>query len=149
WRWVPDRCNWSAKSAWHPGPAARGPRQTKRRKTNADQEEPVNTQGTTSDAEQAKQLHDGYERRLSQLDRVIVGQRQVIEELLITIFARGHCLLMGVPGLAKTLLVSTLAQSLDLGFKRIQFTPDLMPTDITGTEVIQDDPTTGERRFKF
>ncbi|HPD29746.1 MAG TPA: MoxR family ATPase [Phycisphaerae bacterium] len=102
-----------------------------------------------SDKELAVQLSSGYQTILSQLERVIVGQKQVIEELMITIFARGHCLLVGVPGLAKTLLVSTLADTLDLTFKRIQFTPDLMPTDITGTEVIQDDPTTGERRFKF
>lgn len=102
-----------------------------------------------SDKELAVQLASGYQTILSQLERVIVGQKQVIEELLITIFARGHCLLVGVPGLAKTLLVSTLADTLNLTFKRIQFTPDLMPTDITGTEVIQDDPTTGERRFKF
>jgi len=104
---------------------------------------------TNDDVELAKELNAGYRRILSQLDRIIVGQRQVIEELLITVFARGHCLLVGVPGLAKTLLVSTLADTLNLTFKRIQFTPDLMPTDITGTEVIQDDPTTGQRRFKF
>jgi MoxR-like ATPase len=102
-----------------------------------------------NDVELARQLHAGYQRIHEQLDQVIVGQKQVIEELLITIFARGHCLLVGVPGLAKTLLISTLADTLALSFKRIQFTPDLMPSDITGTEVIQDDPTTGERRFKF
>ena len=104
---------------------------------------------TSGDVELAKQLNVGYRKILSQLERIIVGQQRVIEELLITVFARGHCLLVGVPGLAKTLLVSTLADTLNLTFKRIQFTPDLMPTDITGTEVIQDDPTTGERRFKF
>ena len=104
---------------------------------------------TSGDVELAKQLNVGYRKILSQLERIIVGQQRVIEELLITVFARGHCLLVGVPGLAKTLLVSTLADTLNLAFKRIQFTPDLMPTDITGTEVIQDDPTTGERRFKF
>jgi MoxR-like ATPase len=81
--------------------------------------------------------------------RVIVGQRHVIEELLIAMFARGHCLLVGVPGLAKTLLVRTLADSLDLSFSRVQFTPDLMPADITGTEVIQEDKTTGTRAFRF
>ena len=80
---------------------------------------------------------------------MIVGQDKVIEEILIAIFARGHCLLEGVPGLAKTLMISTLARCLDLSFKRIQFTPDLMPSDITGTEVIQDDRTTGERVFRF
>jgi MoxR-like ATPase len=109
----------------------------------------VSATPASNDTELASQLHAAYDRILSQLDRVIVGQKQVIEELMITIFARGHCLLVGVPGLAKTLLVSTLADTLNLSFKRIQFTPDLMPTDITGTEVIQDDPTTGERRFKF
>lgn len=85
----------------------------------------------------------------SELRKVIVGQDDVIEEALIAIFTRSHALLVGVPGLAKTLLVSTLAQTLHLGFKRIQFTPDLMPSDITGTEVIQQDQTTGERVFRF
>ena len=84
-----------------------------------------------------------------ELGKVIVGQEDVIEEALIAIFTRSHALLVGVPGLAKTLLVSTLAQTLHLGFKRIQFTPDLMPSDITGTEVIQQDQTTGERVFRF
>lgn len=107
------------------------------------------TSGKSEDVQLAEQLHNSHQKILAELGRVIVGQEQVIEELLITIFARGHCLLVGVPGLAKTLLVSTLADTLDLSFKRIQFTPDLMPTDITGTEVIQDDPTTGERKFKF
>ncbi|MEM7263630.1 MAG: MoxR family ATPase, partial [Planctomycetota bacterium] len=81
--------------------------------------------------------------------RVIVGQDDVVEQLLISLFAGGHCLLVGVPGLAKTLMISTLSRTLSLGFSRIQFTPDLMPSDITGTEVIQDDPETGERRFQF
>ncbi|MBI5802381.1 MAG: MoxR family ATPase [Verrucomicrobia bacterium] len=84
-----------------------------------------------------------------ELSKVIVGQEDVVEEALIAIFTRSHALLVGVPGLAKTLLVSTLAQTLHLGFKRIQFTPDLMPSDITGTEVIQQDQTTGERVFRF
>src|ERR1035437_5915997 len=85
----------------------------------------------------------------TELGKVIVGQQDVIDELLISIFTRSHALLVGVPGLAKTLLVSTLAQTLALSFKRIQFTPDLMPTDITGTEMIYQDPTTNERKFKF
>ena len=85
----------------------------------------------------------------TELAKVIVGQEQVIEELLIAIFTRSHALLVGVPGLAKTLLISTLAQALQLSFKRIQFTPDLMPSDITGTEVIYQDPATNERQFKF
>jgi MoxR-like ATPase len=85
----------------------------------------------------------------TELSKVIVGQADVIDELLISIFTRSHALLVGVPGLAKTLMISTLAQTLALSFKRIQFTPDLMPTDITGTEMIYQDPATGERKFKF
>src|SRR5438270_3798510 len=85
----------------------------------------------------------------SEISKVIVGQDQVVDELLIAIVSRGHCLLVGVPGLAKTLLVSTIAQILSLDFKRIQFTPDLMPADITGTEVIQEDRVTREREFRF
>lgn len=84
-----------------------------------------------------------------QLSRVIVGQEQVVDQLLISLFAGGHSLLVGVPGLAKTLLISTLADALSLSFNRIQFTPDLMPSDITGTEVIQEDSKTGERIFRF
>jgi MoxR-like ATPase len=80
---------------------------------------------------------------------VIIGQRQVIEELLIALFARGHCLLEGVPGLAKTLIVQTLAQTLGLRFNRIQFTPDLMPSDITGTDVLYEEKATGRREFRF
>jgi hypothetical protein len=86
---------------------------------------------------------------LGELRKVIVGQTQIIEQLLIALLAKGHCLLIGVPGLAKTLLVSTLARVLDLTFKRIQFTPDLMPSDILGTDVLQEDPETGRRRFEF
>src|SRR5436190_4445191 len=85
----------------------------------------------------------------AELSKVIVGQEQVIAQILISIFTRSHALLVGVPGLAKTLMISTLAQALHLTFKRIQFTPDLMPSDITGTEVIFQDQSTGERRFKF
>ena len=84
-----------------------------------------------------------------QLSKVIIGQQKVIDQLLLAIFSQGHCLLEGVPGLAKTLMVSTLARSLHLSFNRIQFTPDLMPSDITGTEVIQEDKATGNRVFKF
>ena len=94
-------------------------------------------------------LADGYRRITDELSKVIVGQQQVIEELLVALFARGHCLLVGVPGLAKTLMIRTLADSLRLKFSRIQFTPDLMPADITGTEVIQEDRTTGTREFRF
>jgi len=96
-----------------------------------------------------ERLGAAREKILAQLARAIVGQRDVIDELLITIFARGHALLVGVPGLAKTLLVSSVARCLSLKFHRIQFTPDLMPSDITGTEIIQDDLATGQRRFKF
>ncbi|HEV2292439.1 MAG TPA: AAA family ATPase [Tepidisphaeraceae bacterium] len=85
----------------------------------------------------------------AELAKVIVGQKRVIEEILIAIFCRGHCLMQGVPGLAKTLLVSTLAQTMDFTFRRIQFTPDLMPADITGTDILQEDPETGRRRFEF
>ena len=85
----------------------------------------------------------------AEIAKVIVGQEQVIDELLIAIFTRSHALLVGVPGLAKTLLISTLAQAIQLSFKRIQFTPDLMPSDITGTEVIYQDPATNDRQFKF
>jgi MoxR-like ATPase len=101
------------------------------------------------DKEALSRLGDARTRILAELDKTIVGQKQVIDELLVAIFARGHALLVGVPGLAKTLLVSSLARCLSLKFHRIQFTPDLMPSDITGTEIIQDDAATGQRRFKF
>jgi len=86
---------------------------------------------------------------LREIRKVIVGQEKVIEEVLIALFSRGHCLLVGVPGLAKTLLISTLAEILDLDFNRIQFTPDLMPSDITGTDILQEDAATGRRKFQF
>jgi MoxR-like ATPase len=85
----------------------------------------------------------------AEIGKVIVGQEQVIEEILIAIFTRSHALLVGVPGLAKTLLISTLAKTLQMSFKRVQFTPDLMPSDITGTEMIHQDPATGEKTFRF
>src|ERR1700709_2637614 len=94
-------------------------------------------------------LKTAYQAIKAELAKVIVGQEAVIDELLISIFTRSHALLVGVPGLAKTLLISTLAQALHLDFKRIQFTPDLMPSDITGPEVICRDPATGARQFKF
>src|SRR5262249_10934745 len=99
----------------------------------------------TKAVESLRQAHD---KIIGQISKVIVGQSQVIEEMLIAIFSRGHCLLVGVPGLAKTLLVSTLAKTLSLSFKRIQFTPDLMPSDITGTEILATDAS-GQRQFKF
>jgi MoxR-like ATPase len=101
------------------------------------------------DASAVERLHAAHDRILDQLSRVIVGQREVIEELLISLFSRGHCLLEGVPGLAKTLLISTLARSLDLSFSRIQFTPDLMPSDIIGTDVLEEDKATGTRQPRF
>jgi len=102
-----------------------------------------------SDLDAIKALKAAYDGLKHEVANVIVGQDKVVEEILIAIFARGHCLLEGVPGLAKTLMISSLAKCLDLSFKRIQFTPDLMPSDITGTEVIQDDKSTGERVFRF
>jgi MoxR-like ATPase len=102
-----------------------------------------------NDIQAVQKLNEAYRLIAEQLGRVIVGQRQVIEELLIAMFARGHCLLVGVPGLAKTLMIRTLADALALKFSRIQFTPDLMPADITGTEVIQEDKLSGNRGFKF
>src|SRR5450432_619330 len=84
-----------------------------------------------------------------QVQRVIVGQEEVLEQVMIALFVGGHCLITGLPGTAKTLLVRTLAQTLGLIFKRIQFTPDLMPTDITGTDIIEEDPTTGRRTWTF
>lgn len=101
------------------------------------------------DLQAVKDLADAYSRITSELSKVIVGQQGVLEELLIAMFARGHCLLVGVPGLAKTLMIRTLADALSLKFSRIQFTPDLMPSDITGTEVIQEDRSTGTREFRF
>ena len=92
---------------------------------------------------------DARAQILEQVGRRIVGQRQVIDQMLVALFARGHCLFVGVPGLAKTLLVSTTAEALRLRFNRIQFTPDLMPSDITGTDLLEEDPATGRRRFKF
>jgi MoxR-like ATPase len=96
-----------------------------------------------------KKLQQGYANMRAELGKVIVGQDMVIEELLIALFCRGHALLVGVPGLAKTLLISTLARTLGLSFSRIQFTPDLMPSDITGTEVIEEDKATGTRQLRF
>jgi MoxR-like ATPase len=101
------------------------------------------------DIEAVRKLKDAFSEIKKQLSRIIVGQDAVIEELLIALFSRGHCILEGVPGLAKTLMISTLAKTLSLAFSRIQFTPDLMPSDITGTEVIEENRSTGHREFKF
>jgi MoxR-like ATPase len=101
------------------------------------------------DVQAVNRLNEAFQRITHELSKVIVGQQSVIEELLVAMFARGHCLLVGVPGLAKTLMIRTLADTLSLRFSRIQFTPDLMPSDITGTEVIQEDKLSGVREFKF
>jgi MoxR-like ATPase len=103
----------------------------------------------SGDLEAVEALRDAYGEISEQLSRVIVGQQRVIEEVLIAVFCRGHGLLVGVPGLAKTLLISTISRVLQLSFKRIQFTPDLMPSDITGTDVLEEDHTTGRRAFRF
>ena len=102
-----------------------------------------------NDAAAAARLAEAYELLQREIGRVIVGQQQVVEQLLIALFAGGHCLLEGVPGLAKTLMVRSLANALHLEFNRIQFTPDLMPSDITGTEIIQENRTTGQRDYRF
>ena len=102
-----------------------------------------------NDTDIVRQLAGAYEELTTQIGKVIVGQSEVVEQLLMALFSRGHCLLVGVPGLAKTLLVSTVSRILDLSFKRIQFTPDLMPADITGTDILRDDPETGGRHFVF
>ncbi len=101
------------------------------------------------DIQMVKALSAAYGKLTGQISRVIVGQKSVIEQVLVAVFCRGHGLLVGVPGLAKTLLVSTIARVLHLSFKRIQFTPDLMPSDITGTDVLEEDRTTGRRVFRF
>jgi MoxR-like ATPase len=106
-------------------------------------------QAPSTDLQILDELRHARDRITSQVGKVIVGQHEVIHELMIALLSRGHCLLVGVPGLAKTLLISTLARVLDLKFSRIQFTPDLMPSDITGTEIIEEDRSTGGRVFKF
>ena len=101
------------------------------------------------DLEQAARLVKSFTAVREQISRVVVGQSEVVEQLLIAILARGHCLLEGVPGLAKTLMIRSLAETMDLQFRRIQFTPDLMPGDITGTDIIQENPETGRREMVF
>ncbi|TFH59962.1 MAG: MoxR family ATPase [Candidatus Zixiibacteriota bacterium] len=102
-----------------------------------------------ADLQAVERLKEARSRIRAEIAKVIIGQDQVIEELLIALLSNGHCLLVGVPGLAKTLLISTLARVLDLKFSRIQFTPDLMPSDITGTEILEENKSTGQRDFKF
>ena len=101
------------------------------------------------DVQEIERFRDSCTRLVTELQHVIVGQSQVIEDVLIAMFSRGHCLLEGVPGLAKTLLVRTLSEALSLQFHRIQFTPDLMPADIIGTEILREDRATGHREFAF
>ncbi|NIM19323.1 MAG: AAA domain-containing protein [Candidatus Latescibacteria bacterium] len=98
---------------------------------------------------EVRRVHEAYQSLKQEIGKVIVGQQQVIEELMIALFSGGHCLLVGVPGLAKTLLISTVAKALDLKFSRIQFTPDLMPSDITGTDILEEEAGTGKREFRF
>ncbi|MBL8754941.1 MAG: AAA family ATPase, partial [Planctomycetes bacterium] len=109
----------------------------------------MSNQPNPQDLEQVDKLRKAYAAMKTEIQKVIVGQDHVVDELFMALFCRGHCLLIGVPGLAKTLLISTLAKVLNLSFNRIQFTPDLMPSDITGTEIIQEDRATGRREFKF
>ncbi len=102
-----------------------------------------------NDVELLQALTQARQRLNTEMGRVIIGQQEIIDQILISLLSQGHCLLIGVPGLAKTLMIRSLAQALDLHFRRIQFTPDLMPSDITGTEVIEEDRATGTRAFKF
>lgn len=112
---------------------------------------PVSTNGNSAmnDVEMVKYLNSKYTELKKEVAKVIVGQESVIDQIIIAILSRGHCLLVGVPGLAKTLLVKTLADVLELKFSRVQFTPDLMPSDIVGTEILEDDRSSGSKRFKF
>ncbi len=103
----------------------------------------------SQDVQLVERLNDSVKKIKEEIGKVIVGQEEIIDQLLISLLSRGHCLLVGVPGLAKTLLIKTLAEVLDLKFNRIQFTPDLMPSDITGTELIEEDPVTKKRDFRF
>jgi MoxR-like ATPase len=102
-----------------------------------------------AEAQAVRELAAASTKLTAEIGKVIVGQKQVVEQLLVSLFSQGHCLLVGVPGLAKTLLVSTISRVLHLTFKRIQFTPDLMPSDITGTDLVQEDPATGRRQMVF
>jgi MoxR-like ATPase len=110
---------------------------------------PASSDFSVTDKEAVEKLKQARERIYRELRKQIVGQEKVIEHLLIALFSKGHALLVGVPGLAKTLMISTLSQILSLDFNRIQFTPDLMPSDITGTDILEEDQTTGQRVFRF
>ncbi|MCX7956537.1 MAG: AAA family ATPase, partial [Endomicrobia bacterium] len=102
-----------------------------------------------TDQEYVKEIIDKFNLIIKEIEKKIVGQKQVIKQLLISLLSKGHCLIVGVPGLAKTMIVHTIADVMDLKFNRIQFTPDLMPSDITGTEVIEEDPITKKRNYRF
>ncbi len=138
----PIRCNRNGRSRVEAIRDAKAPR-------NNFPLEQRNPMSNDNDAAAAAKLAEAYELLQREIGRVIVGQQSVVEQLLIALFAGGHCLLEGVPGLAKTLMVRSLASALHLDFNRIQFTPDLMPSDITGTEIIQENRTTGERAYRF
>src|SRR4051812_1795045 len=107
------------------------------------------SQPPVNEVDAVRDLSAAYATLTEQISKVIIGQNEVVEQLIMALFSRGHCLLEGVPGLAKTLLVSTVSKIMHLSFKRIQFTPDLMPADITGTDILQDDPETNRRKFMF
>jgi MoxR-like ATPase len=106
-------------------------------------------QATEDDLQAIARLGEARKKLKQEIARVVVGQEHIVDDLLTALFARGHCLVIGVPGLAKTLMVRTIAQAIDLSFNRVQFTPDLMPSDITGTEIIEEDRNTGTRQFRF
>jgi len=107
------------------------------------------TPGDRTDLDAVAEMARAHAEIIAEIEKRIIGQRKVVDHLLTALFARGHCLFVGVPGLAKTLLISTLAETLNLSFSRIQFTPDLMPADITGTEVLEEEHATGRRAFRF
>ena len=110
----------------------------------------ITKDSSPAEVEQAvEQIHQDYQKFRERLGETIVGMEDVIEQLTIAIICRGHCILQGMPGLAKTLLISKMGELLDLSFNRVQFTPDLMPADITGSEVLQEDRTTGKRELRF
>ena len=117
--------------------------------TDSPQQRPAGLAAEQGDIETVRTLNDAYRKMTEQIGQAVVGQDKVVEQVLIAVFCRGHALLVGVPGLAKTLLVSTLSRVLQMSFKRVQFTPDLMPSDITGTDVLEEDRTTGKRVFRF
>lgn len=126
------------------------PAETETSSASSKPEPPSSTpSANTRDRDIIEQLHDSRDQIQDELGKRIIGQTNVVELLLIALFARGHALLVGVPGLAKTLMISTMAKILDLTFNRIQFTPDLMPSDITGTDILEEDQSTGRRHFRF